>query len=200
MFACCGAEDSDQVMDLTESAEAVSVLLHLLHNPPQAHDRWKSYRPIPLPTLRIAFDLLDKYMLAPGLAETLHTHLAAHVRTSPLQVYGYAVELGLDNLASQASEHLLHPPVASYTLDEIRVIPSAAALHRLVVLQARREPELREVLLNEPLFPHGYSCYGSHGKRLDALWEARKARLVPKVRAGKMSYCMRGVSVPSRRV
>ena len=193
MFSCCSTEDSDQIMDLSEGAEALTVLLRLLHDPPQTYDppttsaTAKAHEDaIPLPILRIAFDLSDKYMLAPELSAALHTHLAAHATTSPLKVYGYATALGLDKLASLASEHLLHPPVASYTLEEISVVPTVAALHDLVVLQGLREPRLRDVLLREPLFPHSYGMCASHGKRVIASWEERKKALAPKVRAGEI--------------
>lgn len=192
MFEYCSVDDPDPVMDLAESAESIGVLLRLLHSPPQPWSHADGHQvpgspvegAIPLPILRISLELVDKYALSQTIAKNLHTHLEGHVGTAPLQVYGMASALGLKPLASLASMNLLYPPVATYTLEQIREVPTAEALHRLVVLQARREPLLKEVVLNERLFPHDYGKCATHGKRLAASWEARKAALAPKVKAG----------------
>jgi hypothetical protein len=160
MFADCDAQE--QAVDLPETAPALAVLFRLLHDPPlpYVHLHVEPGLPapvappghitdpeeaIPFPVLSLALEVADKYMLRPELVETLHTHLAAHVATEPLKVYGLALSLGLQRIANSASEFLLHPPLASYTLAEIGAIPTVRDLHQLVRLHGAREAKLREV-------------------------------------------------------
>jgi hypothetical protein len=197
MFASCG--NQDQPLELSEGADAVVILLRLLHDPPQPYvsvveEGGRALTPppaspevnqaIPFPVLRVAFDLSDKYMLSTELSNALHSHLSAHITTEPLQVYGFACALGLEKLAALASKYLLHPPLWTYSAEEIRVIPTVVALHRLVRLHAVREQKLKEILMEEPLFPHGYGMCSAHGALAKIRWEERKRALQPQVRAG----------------
>lgn len=119
MLLCCEQKDSspDEVLDLHESAQVLSALLHLLHYPlsppveaevpPLKGDsgsakfdrerllpRIPSYEHtsvIPLPVLQpMLFDLVDKYGLNVDIFSVLCAHLLAHAPAHPLRVYGFA--------------------------------------------------------------------------------------------------------------
>lgn len=188
-------------MDLPETADTLSILFQLLHQPPAVFQRVKPTPAkasttdplketpdmstvIPLPVIPIALDVADKYILSPAVVAALHSHIGAHVTTEPLKVYGMAVSLGLDDLASEASEFLLHPPLSTWRTDEIKVIPTVEALHQLVRLHAVREIKLREALQGEAVFPHGYEICPSHGPATISAWEEHKRMLAPRIRAG----------------
>ncbi|KDQ54744.1 hypothetical protein JAAARDRAFT_37846 [Jaapia argillacea MUCL 33604] len=202
MFSVCekgGVGDPTQggVLDLLEPAEVLSILLTLLHFPPKPYipdpsaDVYSTKivcipaeKAIPLPLLPRLFTLADKYTLSESLVESLRTHLAAHASTFPLQVYGHSVALGLDALAESTSIYLLHPPLTTYTTEEISVIPTAVAYHKLVLLHFHRVMRLRETLLGEQIFPHGYGKCASHESRTEGLWDSQKKLLVDKIEAG----------------
>ncbi|THH02503.1 hypothetical protein EW026_g381 [Hermanssonia centrifuga] len=92
----------------------------------------------------------------------------------PLRVYGYASELGLDKVAAKASTHLLHPPLTSYSTEEMKAIPTAEAYHKLALLHEFRTRKIRETLMNEEVFPHGYGECSRHAQRTKDLWKTRK--------------------------
>jgi hypothetical protein len=199
MFSDCA--DQEQIMDVPEKSSNLNILFRLLHEPPQLFAPIKPtpakafgvnppvYVPdmstvVPLPLIPLALTLADKYILHSSVLKALHSHIGAHVTTQPLEVYGLATSLGLDELASDASEYLLHPPLASYSLSEIKVVPTVQALHQLVRLQALREAKLKDMLQGEMVFPHDYGLCSSHGTATKALWEERKRVLSPWIRAG----------------
>ena len=168
MFACCNTDtdaDSGQVLDLQESSGNLIVLLRLLHDPPPPPVQNPSRKPfepikydaatvIPLPLLlSVLFELADKYALDDTVAECLKAHLVAHAVAHPLEVYGFASLHGMERVASYASQYVL--PVASYSFNEISLIPNVVAYHKLVRLQDFRRKELRNLLLGEEIFPHG---------------------------------------------
>ncbi|GBE78120.1 hypothetical protein BKA93DRAFT_299412 [Sparassis latifolia] len=206
MFACCDkgyvlntAEDDDRILDLHESAASLSILLCLLNatlepcnvvGPPSESANLTPIQSIipdaaiPIPILFILLSLADKYMLCNSVVDILHLHLAAHTSTYPLRVYGYAVERGLDDIAAQASKHLLHPPLSSYTSKDIAVIPTAQAYHKLVLLHSCRIDRLREVLMGEMIFPHGYGECTKHSQYTTVIWEERKKTVAAEVLAG----------------
>ena len=177
MFACCNT-DTDQVLDLQESSGNLVVLLRLLHDPPSppsqkpkedkdkfdpiyTFDPFDTFDPIeydpttviPLPLLSTLFELVDKYALHDTLTECLKAHLIAHAVAHPLEVYGFATLHGMDQVASHTSQYVM--PVASYSYDEINLIPNVVAYHKLVRLQDLRRKALRNLILEEDIFPHG---------------------------------------------
>lgn len=199
MFDCCdsgyvlatiGDESDTNTLDLNEDAPTLNMLFHFLHHPPEPYlsERIKKedYTRIPkqgIPESSIPFPLLprlirlsDKYQFEPRLVHILQSHLAAYASTYPLRVYGYATELGMHDVASGASMYLLEPPLTSYTPEEIEVIPTAAALHKLYLLHEFRVKRLREVLKDEPLFPHDYGKCSRLGHAIKAVsrWEEVK--------------------------
>jgi hypothetical protein len=120
MFFCCEQPAdalSDDTLDLDETAQSLSALLHLLHFHPEApiptettlgHEstanskfnrdhflpRIPSYdrsTVTPLPVLQpMLFDLVDKYGLSIEVFKVLCLHLLAHAPSHPLRVYGFA--------------------------------------------------------------------------------------------------------------
>lgn len=211
MFTCCDMGyvtdlsndgDVDRSLDLDEPADVLEILLQVLHFPPlpptvypydtqeEKHDieiRTRRHLPssiIPLPLLPQLFHLADKYILSEVITQTLRTHLEAHAPTHPLQVYGFATRRAWDTIAAEASKFLLHPPLSAYTVQEVTAIPTVEAYHRLVLLHAFRVRRLREVLLTEEIFPHGYGACPTHRQQTSDLWERRRNALAPRIEAG----------------
>lgn len=174
MFTCCTA-DTEQVLDLHESSGNLVVLLRMLHEPPSTPSQkptdkiepidtfdpfdtfdFIEYDPttvIPLPLLYTLFELADKYALHDNVTKCLKGHLIAHAVAYPLEVYGFATLHGMEKIASHTSQFVM--PLASYSYDEISLIPNVVAYHRLVRLQDLRRKALRNLILEEDIFPHG---------------------------------------------
>lgn len=168
MFACCDPQisESEETLDLQEKGGELAALLRLLHDPlappvvlVQEGTRFlpTQYDPatvIPLPLLlSLFFRLADKYALAEPITVGLRLHLRANAPAHPLEVYGFATLHDMEWEASEASQYVL--PVASYSFEEIKLIPNVIAYHKLVQLQDFRRKALRELLLGEDIFPHG---------------------------------------------
>ena len=206
MFSCCDAgyvlhdyDPDSHTLDLTESAVALDSLFRLLHSPPKRFEAPPRKRDsdftrvvetvpeatIPWPLLPSLFRLADKYNLSERILQSLHSHLGAYASVFPLQVYGYAVGLGLDEIAAKTSKHLLHPPLMSYTPEELRVIPTAEAYQKLLLLHDYRIKKLTEMLLNEEIFPHGYGECPRHVQHTKALWQSRKEKILGRIEAGE---------------
>jgi len=211
MFACCDSgyvldmlDEDAGTLDLDESAENLSMLFRLLHARPEPyppptsvpksnrdfHDRvfhiqqtLPGAQAIPFPLIPTLLTLADKYALSDAIVHVLHTHLAAYTSTHPLRVYGYAVSLGLDDVAARASMYLLDPPLSSYTAQDIAVIPSAQAYHRLVQLHDYRIKKLMAYVMGEEIFPHGYGKCPRHGAKTQDVWEERKKVVCGKIQA-----------------
>ena len=165
MFACCNTDTTEQVLDLQESSENLVILLRLLHEPPCPPTQKPAkdiveYDPttvIPFPLLSVLLELADKYALHDTVTECLKAHLVAHAVAHPLEVYSFATLHGMNGVASYASQYVM--PVASYSCDEISLIPNVVAYHKLVQLQDFRRKALRNLLLEEDIFPHGKYLY-----------------------------------------
>ncbi|KZP32216.1 hypothetical protein FIBSPDRAFT_925191 [Athelia psychrophila] len=199
MFDCCeGGSTLDEVLDLEESADTLSILLSLLHtkiDPPEhipnpkpygTAIRAEQYEPgsvIPFPLLPTMLRLVDKYALSETVQRSLLAHLSCHTAAYPLEVYGYATEHGLRDLAADASMHLLHPPLSSYSPNDLKVIPVPEAWHELVLLHEVRIRGLRRLLLAEEIFPCGYGQCSSHKDKTLSLWKQRKNEIILRVEA-----------------
>ena len=177
MFTCC-TTDMEQILDLQESSGNLVVLLRMLHEPPSPPSQKPAdefdpidtfdpfdtfdlieYDPItviPLPLLSTLFELADKYALQETVTNCLKAHLIAHAVAYPLEVYGFATRYGMEKIASHTSQYVM--PVASYSYDEISLIPNVVAYHKLVRLQDLRRKALRNLILEEDIFPHG-TCF-----------------------------------------
>lgn len=203
MFSCCDVDDDPdaRTLDLYESASNFQLLSRLLHDPPLSYqsaeqalsskyeNRLTVVHPkdaIPFPLLPLLFTLADKYALAPDIMQVLHTHLLAYASSFPLQVYGLATRLGLERISAKASIFLLHPPLHTYSLAQIEVIPTAQAYHKLLLLQRHRVVKLRELLLTEELFPHGYGACPQHKDAATVLWDTKKKDLVGRIESGML--------------
>jgi hypothetical protein len=208
MFDCCDsgfvmsmADDTDQVLDLDEPAEMLNILLSLLHSPPPPPQRQHTiyaegllarapiaFEPgsiIPFPLLPRMLQLADKYDLSENLQQSLLAHMSSYVSSRPLEVYAFATGRGLQALAVDASKHLLHPRLAAYSPKDIKMIPSTEAWQKLVLLHDVRIRGLREILLGEEIFPHGYGTCSAHKDKTITLWGQRKMDIILKVEAGK---------------
>ncbi|KAH7880427.1 uncharacterized protein C8R40DRAFT_252575 [Lentinula edodes] len=190
MFTCCG--ESEETLDLHETADSLAALLILLHHPPQPPTKikrdkynlipkvWNDPKTvIPLPLLPRLFELADKYALPPdSVTEVLGEHLLAHASEEPLTVYVIAHSQELHRIASQASQFL--QPMANYSLHEVKAIP-IEAYHRFVQLQDTRVKAMRKYLLSEDIFPHGYGICASHSRETTQLWHSKRMSLAVKV-------------------
>lgn len=194
--------NAETSMEMPENADVLQMLFRVIHEPPVARPeakqmyKWEKTpgymkdpesRPpieranaIPLPLLKNLFVLADKYQLKQELVSTLHTHLAVHAFDEPLQVYALATRLELEDVANFASSQLLSPPLETYSVEELEIMPSIKSLHLLYKLHAHRKARLQEILANEPLFPHGYGrCKTrNHAQRAENAWIKQKGILL----------------------
>ncbi|KAI6045043.1 hypothetical protein EDC04DRAFT_2865519 [Pisolithus marmoratus] len=190
-------------VELDEPAQALTTLLELLRQPPHppllslpncvsAQERWiklpfsQRYEHdsvIPFPLLPGMILLADKYSLSEPLTRSLRSHLVANAFLHPLKVYGFATANGFEDVAAEASTYLLHPPLASYSREDISVIPSVAAYHDLVQLHAHRIKRLQEILLSEEIFPFGYGSCTMHCDETTRSWNKLREQLAPRIEA-----------------
>ncbi|KAF8168303.1 hypothetical protein B0H34DRAFT_55042 [Crassisporium funariophilum] len=193
MFACCDptTPSSKEALDLQETSGELAALLRLLHDPPlppaqipleNKFDpiRYDPASVIPLPLLlTLLFGLADKYSLQDSLTDALRVHLIAHAPAHPLEVYSFATLHGLERIASEASQYV--QPMASYRFMDIKAIPNVVAYHKLVRLQDFRVKALRDLLLAEDIFPHGYGECASHREKTMAIWDRQRKALVGRI-------------------
>lgn len=195
------SEGDHETMDLIEDSTIFALFLKLLHEPPALfieEDISEQIKfetkvimkapkdAIPLPILTKILELAEKYMVKPSIVEPLHTHLRAHRMVCPLKVYGLAIKYGLDQIAHDTSMFLIHPLLHTYSVEEISVIPTAVALHKLLLLQQHRGIELRKILHDEYLFPHHYGECPRHARSANQLWVKKKYALLGKVNSGTL--------------
>jgi len=121
----------------------------------------------------------EKYTLDPEIVKVLKVHLLAHAPAHGLDVYGFASSHGLEWEACKASRYVL--PLASYRFEEIKVIPNVIAYHKLLRLQDFRVKALRDLLLGEDLFPHGYGKCQSHWEMSEASWDRQRKALIGRI-------------------
>lgn len=199
MFACCDHDNDksgpqEAVLDLDETEHVLSTLFCLIQQPPDPPPTVNSdgTRPrfifdagsiIPFPVLPSMLQLADKYGLPESIICSLHLHVQANASTSPLLVYAYATTHGLPKIAAEASAHLLHPPLSSYTKEGIQIIPTVTAYHELLRLHEYRKYKLRDILLNEDIFPHGYGACSVHKQWAIQLWEQKRVHLATQIEA-----------------
>ncbi|KAF8845308.1 hypothetical protein BDN67DRAFT_961613, partial [Paxillus ammoniavirescens] len=207
MFLCCDSQTCDvanrdvpEILELDESAATLRMLLELLHFPPpppllrlsasQTRRMGKPTSPydgslVPYPLLPDMLRLVDKYDLSEPLRRSLHSHLFANACIHPLKVYAFATTNGLDDVAAEASAYLLHPPLSTYTKDQIAILPSATAYHALVRLHSYRVNRLKEILLSEDIFPFGYGACLTHQGDTTRIWNERRLLLATQIEAGR---------------
>ncbi|CAL1696460.1 unnamed protein product [Somion occarium] len=205
MFSCCESgyvfdslDEDTHTLDLMESSTNLNLLFRFLHNPPVPYEEEKAEKSpikssrihlmfpqsaIPFPLIPSLLKLADKYALSPELTECLYSHLASYASVFPLRVYGYAVELGLDSIAAKTSMYLLDPPLSSYSVEDLKAIPTAEAYHKLVLLHDFRIKRLREILRGESIFPHGYGECSRHAQKTVFIWERRKEDILHLIEA-----------------
>lgn len=209
MFACCESgyvldslDEEARMLDIIESSANLEILFQFLHNPPPPYEAKIDEKPksptaytricatfpedaVPFPIIPTLLNLADKYSFSEPLTTSLYSHLAAYASVYPLRVYGYAVQLGLEDVAAKTSMYLLAPPLSSYTVDDLKVIPTAEAYHKLVLLHDLRIKRLREILRGESIFPHGYGDCPRHSQKTVFLWERKKEDVVNLIEAGE---------------
>ncbi|KAG6381395.1 hypothetical protein JVT61DRAFT_5809 [Boletus reticuloceps] len=209
MFACCdqeysfvnahdGIQDVNQVLELDESASTLRLLLRLLHFPPpppplslSARETRRMGKPvslyegalIPFPLLTDMVRLADKYGLSEPLRRAIYAHLFANASIHPLEVYAYATRNNLDDVAAEASAYLLHPPLSTYSEDQIALIPSVSAYHDLVRLHSYRTKQLKSILLREDIFPFGYGACVAHQENTTRAWNDSRMLLATQLDA-----------------
>lgn len=190
-------------VELDEPAQALKTLLALLRQPPPPpllslpnsvsaqecwvklpfSQRYEHDSVIPFPLLPGMIRLSDKYGLSDPLVRSLRSHLVANAFLHPLKVYGFATANRFEDVAVEASTYLLHPPLASYSREDISVIPTVTAYHDLVQLHAHRIKRLQEILLSEEIFPFGYGLCTLHCDETARMWNERRVQLVPRIEA-----------------
>ncbi|KAG6866815.1 hypothetical protein C0991_008751 [Blastosporella zonata] len=172
-FGNTTADQPEELVDIHETSAVLIALLRLLHYPPA-------------PPVALLTEESDKKVLSPQFPKKVYDpstviplplllHLLAHAPEFPLPVYGFATVHSLDYVASEASQYL--QPMSSYTADEVAVIPTIYAYHKVVRLQALRVKAFRDLVLLEDIFPHGYGVCLSHQHETVASWEAKRLLL-----------------------
>ncbi|KAK7064529.1 ras protein [Favolaschia claudopus] len=201
MFSCCdsaaGDDEAQQLLDLHEPESSLSVLLRLLHDPPdppveykrepnaekfttQLPVRYDVSTAIPLPVLRLLLQLADKYALSGPTLESLRAHLLAHAPADGLTVYGLSLSFGdMPSVVAESSQHIL--PLPWYSSEEVKVVPTVEDYHNVLRLQAFRVKALQNILLQEDLFPHGYGMCPTHSTSAAAIWERTRLILARKI-------------------
>ncbi|OCB85253.1 hypothetical protein A7U60_g7880 [Sanghuangporus baumii] len=199
MFMCCdagGEEKSPRSVDLYESVNDMALLVRLIEDPPQtlseaAIREGSSKQSLEHPTALIPYLLLprlfalaEKYALKLPVTQILRTHLLAQASIAPLLVYGLAIQYSLPEIADQASKFLAFTPLERYSMEDIKIIPSAEAYHKLLQLQSYRKRRIKELLMNEDLFPHGYGACSAHKDYAEVMWDKRRRSILPNVHSG----------------
>ncbi|KAJ7919099.1 hypothetical protein B0H13DRAFT_2230989 [Mycena leptocephala] len=188
MFSCCdaGAGDTNpQVLDLHESESSLSALLRLLHSPPdppvqfprepigekvntRLPIRYDLATAIPLPVLRLLLRVADKYALS---------DVAVVERFDGLRM---SLTLGdMPYVVSESSQYLL--PLAWYSPDEVKIVPTVTDYHNVLRLQTFRVKALQDILMREDLFPHGYGMCPTHNTSAEAVWDRTRLILARKI-------------------
>ncbi|KAF8140033.1 hypothetical protein EV363DRAFT_1392956 [Boletus edulis] len=194
MFACCdheysfvnphdGIQDVNEVLELDESASTLRLLLRLLHFPPPPPPLSLSARETRRMGKPDMVRLADKYGLSEPLRRAIYAHLFANAAIHPLEVYAYATRNHLDDVAAEASAYLLHPPLSTYSEDQIALIPSVSAYHDLVRLHSHRTTQLKSILLREDIFPFGYGACVAHQESTTRAWNDSRMLLATQLEA-----------------
>ena len=139
---------------------------------------------IPYPLIPRLFSLAEKYAFTPTITEVLHTHLAAQTSVAPLLVYGLATRYSLSDIADRASAFLALMHLETFSKEDIKVIPSAEAYHELLLLQDHRKRKIKELLINEELFPHGYGVCTAHKAYIESAWNQRRDAVLRNIHSG----------------
>ncbi|KAL5534585.1 hypothetical protein ACEPAG_1048 [Sanghuangporus baumii] len=199
MFACCDASGEGRNLwsvDLYESVNDMTLLVRLIQDAPQtlsgATVREESSEQslehpsavIPYLLLPRLFALAEKYALKLPVMQILRTHLLAQASIAPLLVYGLATQYSLPEIADDASKFLALTPLERYSLEDIKIVPSAEAYHKLLQLQSYRKRRIKELLMNEDLFPHGYGACSAHKDFAELMWDKRRRNILPNVHSG----------------
>lgn len=201
MFSCCDGQqegETSQSMDMYESGNNMALLVRLLQDPllplPEASTQGRPseqilgplFAVIPHVLLPRLFALGEKYALKPPVMQILHTHLLAQASIAPLLVYGLACQYSLAEIADKASKFLVFTPLERYGFDDVKVIPTAEAYHKLLQLQSYRKQRIKGLLMNEELFPHGYGACSAHKDYAEAIWDKRRRSILPDVHSGEL--------------
>lgn len=201
MFSCCenegGPEDS-RTVELYETANDVALLIKIFRNPPSELSRRSMIKgrskssptateaAIPHPLLPRLFFLAEKYAFTPPIINALQTHLAAQAPAAPLLVYGIATQYSLLDIADNASKFVT-TPLDSYSTEHIKIIPSAEAYHKLLLLQSYRKLKMKELLEKDQLFPHGYGACASHKSHAEAMWNESRDAILKEFDCGELA-------------
>lgn len=167
----------------------MSVVARLLNDPPEKfliHSAEPQPEAIPFPLLPQMLRLADKFNLSPAIVESLNLHLYAHVDANPLRVYGLACQYDIPDVADAASKRLHNPPLESYSIDEIAIIPTAEDYHKLLCLQRLRKAKLSALLKGEEIFPHGYGECWTHKDYTKDRWREARQEVLKRLDASQI--------------
>ena len=176
----------NHVISLSGSSNALSIILHMLYGTSSAQ-----YSPT-FETLVIAVDQMPTYDIQPCAhiipPTPLYNLLLSHAPFSPMELYSLAAHHSLDDLAVNASSHLLSYSICTLS-DELAERIGAVYLKRLLLLHLERFTTLKKILLRPPnLHPPAKGCDFHDQKRLTRAWALAIAYLACDAKPGLWKF------------
>lgn len=174
----------DRIIKVDETSSVLAVMLHGLYNTPCA--------PVPsFESIVTAVDKMRMYEISPAVQLTPGSHLYNLVLSfapiKPLEVYALAALHRLDNMAVEASSHLISYPLSAIT-DGMAARIGTFYLLRLFQWRLQRTAELKRIILRPP-FPHlpTRECPFEKQKVLTQIWADISARVGYEDNIGSMT-------------
>ncbi|KAF5357124.1 hypothetical protein D9756_006475 [Leucocoprinus leucothites] len=157
----------DRIINIDESSDLVTVLLHALYDRP--------CNPVPsFDSIVTAVDKMRMYEISPTVQLTPTSHLykliLSFAPVKPLEVYALAGFHRLNEMAVEASTHLISHPLSAIT-DALATRIGTTYLLRLFQWRLHRTSEMKRIFLT-PLFPHPPTrqCSFENQKLTAQLW------------------------------
>ena len=179
----------NHVISLSESSNVLSIILHMLYGTSSAQ-----YSPT-FETLVTAVDQMPAYDIQPCAhiipPTPLYNLLLSHAPFSPMELYSLAAHHSLDDLAVNASSHLLSYSICTLS-DELAERIGAVYLKRLFLLHLDRITTLKEILLRPPNpHPPTEDCDSHDQERLTRAWALAIAYLACDAKPGLLEVALR---------
>ena len=176
----------NHVISLSVSSDVLNIILHMLYGTSSAQ-----YSPT-FETLVTAVDQMPAYDIQPCAhivpPTPLYNLLLSHAPFFPMELYSLAAHHSLDDLAVNASSHLLSYSICTLS-DELAERIGAVYLKRLLFLHLERFNTLKKILLRPPNpHPPTKDCDFHDQKRLSRAWALAIAYLACDAKPGLWKF------------